>query len=101
MRAFCGAVRSLARLRWIPILNNEQPRCARRLSWRARTNAGVIVLLVAGGAWYLWGRPAARAERLLAQARVLRSAGNCSQAENIAASAIELDPTLGPAALLA
>ena len=82
-------------------MNNEQPRCARRLSWRARTNAGVIVLLVAGGAWYLWGRPAARAERLLAQARVLRSAGNCSQAENIAASAIELDPTLGPAALLA
>ena len=70
---------------------------------RARTVVLLLLFLAAAGLalWYVWGRPSARAERLLNRARTLRLAGEREQAEQAAASALRLDERLGEAALLA
>jgi tetratricopeptide (TPR) repeat protein len=63
----------------------------------------IVALVVVGGGWsvwHLWARPAARAERLLTQARSSRSAGDASKAEQLAADALELNPTLAEAAMM-
>src|SRR5260370_14035567 len=75
---------------------------ARRFS---RSFAALVAfLLIVAGLWVVyerWGRPGKRAARLLREARASRSAGNLPEAERAAAAALELDPALGEAALLA
>lgn len=70
---------------------------------RLKTAIAALVLLALGGTvfWYVRGRPPARAARLLAQARSARSAGDDENAERLARAALDLNPELGEAGLLA
>src|SRR5690349_20717955 len=52
-------------------------------------------------AWWSWGRPRARAARAFAQARAAWIAGDEPRAERLAQHALDLDPALGEAGLLA
>lgn len=62
----------------------------------------VLALVLAGAAaWYLRGRPVARADRWMAQARALHSVGDASRAEQAAAAALAIDPSIGEAARIA
>src|SRR5260221_13360067 len=66
--------------------------------------AGLALLLfaaVATGAWFSWGGPGLRAQRLLAEARTSRSRGDDVEGERLAAAALALDRSSGAAALLA
>lgn len=70
-----------------------------------RRSALVFVFLAAAAAgfagWDRWGRPAAHAERLLAEARSARATGDEAGAEQAAAAAAALNPALAEAALIA
>jgi tetratricopeptide (TPR) repeat protein len=84
-------------------VTDNRPTNGRAKLWR-RFGLAAAVLIVVGlgwGAWHGWIRPAARAERLLAEAAALRTAGDNLKAGAAAAAAWELDPTLSQAALLA
>lgn len=64
--------------------------------------SALVVLIGCGwGIWYLYGSPAARAERFLNQARRWRAARDYVRAEHAAQSALELNPRLDDAAWLA
>lgn len=65
-------------------------------------SAAVLIVVGLGwGAWHTWIRPTARAERLLVEALALHATGDNLRAGAAAASAWELDPASGRAALLA
>jgi tetratricopeptide (TPR) repeat protein len=70
-----------------------------------RSRRVIVALLVFGGAgwlgWQFWFRPPLRAERRLAEARRLRSAGDNRRAEESAAAALKLNPRLQAAAFFA
>lgn len=71
---------------------------------RARNQACAILCvagIVGSAGWYVWGRPSVRAERLLREAHELQTARDFAQAEQHARRALELDDTLGEAALVA
>lgn len=70
---------------------------------RRRWIAVSIVLVTAVGvcAWYAWFRPEVRAQRWMSQAKSLRASHQWNRAEQSAAIALELNPSLWSAGLLA
>jgi tetratricopeptide (TPR) repeat protein len=67
-----------------------------------RAVVATLILLLAGGfGWHAWFRPSVRAARFLAEARTLHASGDFHRAERAAEAALERDPALGEAALIA
>ncbi len=72
----------------------------RQMPWRVLIGLTTAVIASAGG-WWNHMQPAARASRLLAEARGFRFRGESARAEHAAAAAWQLNPDLAEAAMLA
>jgi tetratricopeptide (TPR) repeat protein len=81
--------------------DHAAPEAAGKTPWIGASLTLLLVAGLAGAVWLGWGRPAVRSARLLVEARASRSRGSDVEAERLAAAALALDPSSGPAALLA
>ncbi|MBW3540937.1 MAG: VCBS repeat-containing protein, partial [Planctomycetes bacterium] len=81
---------------------NDEARMTKSAHRPLQVVALAVVLLAAVAAgWQFWWRAAGRADHLLAEARTRLIAGEASEAEKAAVAALELDPGLEEAALIA